>query len=141
MAPSTRHFYRFADFCFDADQNVLLRDHTEVALTPKTRALLRVLIENHGRIVEKEELLKALWGDSFVEEGNLKFTANQLRKALADDAQNPRYIETVPRRGYRFIAQTEEVFSNSEKAAVFNGTVSKNNLREDSQTAVRSRPA
>jgi Tol biopolymer transport system component/DNA-binding winged helix-turn-helix (wHTH) protein len=141
MTPSARHFYRFADFSFDADQNVLLRDNTEVALTPKTLALLRVLIENHGRIVKKEELLNALWGDSFVEEGNLKFTANQLRKALADDAQNPRYIETVARRGYRFIAETEEVFSEPEKAAAFNGTVSKINLREENETAVRPLPA
>ena len=114
MNASARHFYRFADFSFDADQNILLRDNTEVALTPKTLALLRVLIENHGRIVEKEELVQALWGNSFVEEGNLKFTANQLRKALADDAQNPLYIETVPRRGYRFIAETEEVFFEPE---------------------------
>jgi Tol biopolymer transport system component/DNA-binding winged helix-turn-helix (wHTH) protein len=141
MNASAGHFYRFAEFSFDADQNVLLRDNAEVALTPKTLALLRVLIENHGRIVEKEELLKALWGDSFVEEGNLKFTANQLRKALADDAQNPRFIETVPRRGYRFIAETEEVFSKPEKSATVNGTVSKSNLRQDHETAARSRPA
>ena len=136
MNLNDRHFYRFADFSFDADQNLLLRDNSEVALTPKTLALLRVLIENHGRIVEKGELLNALWGDSFVEEGNLKFTANQLRKALADDAQNPRYIETIPRRGYRFIAETEEIFAGGAKAVGSNGA-SKQNLRIDTENLAR----
>ncbi|HEY0051542.1 MAG TPA: winged helix-turn-helix domain-containing protein, partial [Pyrinomonadaceae bacterium] len=58
-----------------------------------------------GRLVEKEELMKMVWADSFVEAGNLSFTMRLLRKALGDDTQNPRFIETVPRRGYRFIAE------------------------------------
>jgi predicted ATPase len=65
--------------------------------------LLLALIEEHGHLVEKDRLMKALWPDSFVEEANLAFTVSLLRKALGDIAQNPRFIETVPRRGYRFI--------------------------------------
>ena len=71
--------------------------------------LLLVLVKNPGRVLEKDFLLKAVWPDSFVEEGNISFNIRQLRKALGDDAQAPSYIETVPRRGYRFVAEVEEV--------------------------------
>ncbi|HEX5736786.1 MAG TPA: winged helix-turn-helix domain-containing protein [Blastocatellia bacterium] len=65
---------------------------------------LLILVENKVRIVTKGELMTRLWPDSFVEETNLTFNIKQLRKSLGDDARNPSYIETVPRRGYRFIA-------------------------------------
>ncbi len=71
--------------------------------------LLLVLVRNHGRIVDKDFLLKAVWPDSFVEEGNISFNIRQLRKTFDDDAQAPSYIETIPRRGYRFVAKVEEV--------------------------------
>lgn len=71
--------------------------------------LLMVLVQNHGRILDKEFLLKSVWPDSFVEEGNITFNIRQLRKVLGDDAQTPTYIETIPRRGYRFVAPVEEV--------------------------------
>lgn len=71
--------------------------------------MLRVLIQNGGQVVDKDTLLKKVWPDSFVEEGNISFNIRQLRKLLGDDAQSPIYIETIPRRGYRFIAQVEEV--------------------------------
>jgi Tol biopolymer transport system component/DNA-binding winged helix-turn-helix (wHTH) protein len=76
--------------------------------------LLLVLIENQGRVVEKEFLLKSVWPDSFVEEGNISFNIRQLRKALADDAHSPTYIETVPRRGYRFIADVDKTATDDE---------------------------
>ena len=78
-------------------------------LTPKMYEMLLVLIKNRGEVVEKETLLKEVWPDSFVEEGNITFNIRQLRKALDDDAQSPKFIETVPRRGYRFIAEVDEV--------------------------------
>src|SRR5688572_29406405 len=71
--------------------------------------LLLVLVQNPGRVLGKETLLKEVWPDSFVEEGNITFNIRQLRKALEDDAQSPIFIETVPRRGYRFIAPVEEI--------------------------------
>jgi Tol biopolymer transport system component/DNA-binding winged helix-turn-helix (wHTH) protein len=108
MSLPTNHFYRFGEFTVDTDQKVLLREDQPVHLTPKVFDTLLVLLENHRRIVEKEELMKRLWPDTFVEETNLTFNIQQLRKALGDRAQQPVYIETVARRGYRFIADLEE---------------------------------
>jgi DNA-binding winged helix-turn-helix (wHTH) protein len=102
------HFYRFGEFTVDTDQKVLLRAGQPVHLTPKVFDTLLILVENHSRIVGKEELMTRLWPDTFVEETNLTFNIQQLRKALGDRAQQPVYIETVARRGYRFIADVEE---------------------------------
>lgn len=116
MSPETKHFFRFGTYHLDVDQRVLLCDGQPVQLTPKAFLLLQALVENHGRIVEKEQLMSAAWANSFVEEGNLSFTMNRLRKALGDDPQKPVFIETVPRRGYRFVApvttQSEEEASS-----------------------------
>jgi Tol biopolymer transport system component/DNA-binding winged helix-turn-helix (wHTH) protein len=71
--------------------------------------LLVMLVKNHGRIVTKEELFANVWPDSYVEEGNITYNIRQLRKALGDDFQEPLFIETVPRLGYRFIARVTEI--------------------------------
>jgi len=112
MSLTIKRLYRFGDFMVDSDQKVLLRQGTPTPLTPKVFDTLLVLVENSGRIVEKEELMNRLWPDSFVEEANLTFNIQQLRKSLGDNARKPQYIETVPRRGYRFIADVEEVLSD-----------------------------
>ena len=117
MSLLINHFYRFGDFTLDTDQRVLLREGKPVALTPKVFDTLLILVENSGRIVEKEELMRRLWPDTFVEEANLTFNIQQLRKSLSDDARNPRYVGTVQRRGYRFIADVEEVLSDRSQAA------------------------
>lgn len=104
-------FYRFGEFNVDTEQRVLLRHGKPVPLTPKVFDTLLILVENGGRIVEKGELMNRLWPDTFVEEANLTFNIRQLRRSLGDDARNPRYIETVARRGYRFIADVEELVS------------------------------
>lgn len=108
MAVTMNLRYRFEDFTLDREQRVLLRRGTPLPLTPKAFDTLLVLVENCGRIVEKSELIKRVWPDSFVEESNLTFNIQQLRKWLGDNARTPRYIETVPRRGYRFIATVEK---------------------------------
>src|SRR5215204_5809405 len=69
--------------------------------------LLLVLLQNSGKVLRKDFLLQSVWPDSFVEEGNITFNIRQLRKALNDDAQTPTYIETIPRRGYRFLPAVE----------------------------------
>ena len=107
MSSLNKHFHRFGDFTVDTSQRVVLRDGKPVALTPKAFDTLLVLVESVGRIVEKEELKKKLWPDTFVAEANIAFNIQQLRKALGDDARNPRYIETVARRGYRFMVEVE----------------------------------
>jgi Tol biopolymer transport system component/DNA-binding winged helix-turn-helix (wHTH) protein len=108
MSLTSNGFYRFGEFTVDPEQKVLLRDGARLALPPKIFDTLLILVDNSGRIVQKEELMKRLWPDTFVEESNLTFNIQQLRKALGDDARHPRFIETVPRRGYRFIAEVNE---------------------------------
>jgi Tol biopolymer transport system component/DNA-binding winged helix-turn-helix (wHTH) protein len=118
MSWLSNHLYRFADFTIDSSQRVLLRSGKPVALTPKAFDTLLILVESVGRIVEKEELKKKLWPDTFVAEANIAFNIQQLRKALGDDARNPRYIETVARRGYRFMAEVEVVSLEREPSNV-----------------------
>ena len=100
--------FQFGDFVFDREQSVLSQDGKPLSLPPKALKLLSVLLENHGRIVEKEELLREVWLDTFVEEGNITYTVRLLRKILSDNPQQPAFIETVPKRGYRFIAEVAE---------------------------------
>ena len=104
--------YSFGDFTLDAEQKVLFEKGKPVPITPKAFHLLSVLVECHGKIVEKEILISEVWPDSFVEESNLTFNISQLRKLLGDSKQN-RFIETVPRRGYRFVADVEEGHGSS----------------------------
>src|SRR5919107_1904231 len=79
-----------------------------VAVEPKALEVLLFLIQNRGRVVQKRELLDTVWRDTFVGENALTREIAQLRKALGEDARRARYIETVPTRGYRFIAEVEE---------------------------------
>src|SRR5262249_6571450 len=106
------HVYRFGEFTIDTDQGILLREGKPLPLAPKVFDTLLVLVEFSGRIVAKEELMNRLWPDTFVEESNLTFNIQQLRKTLGDNARKPVYIETIARRGYRFIADVEDVLSD-----------------------------
>src|SRR3989442_245229 len=117
MSLAIKHFYQFGEFTVDREQKVLLRNGRPLSLAPKVFDTLLILVENSGRLVEKEALMNRLWPDTFVEEANLGFNIQQLRKALGDDARHPRFIETVARRGYRFIAGVEEVLSDSGVAS------------------------
>jgi TolB-like protein/DNA-binding winged helix-turn-helix (wHTH) protein/Tfp pilus assembly protein PilF len=107
------HFYQFGEFTLDADQRVLLRAGKPLAIPPKVFDTLLILVENGGRLTGKDDLMRQLWPDTFVEEANLTYNVQQLRKLLGDDARRPRYIETVARRGYRFVAAVEEVLSDA----------------------------
>src|SRR5688500_18534284 len=112
MSLETHHFYDFENFRIDPVERVLLYDGKPVPLTPKAFQMLLILVENHGHIVEKEKLMTEIWADSFVEEGSLSVNARQLRQSLGDNATEPRFIETIARRGYRFIADVEDSFVN-----------------------------
>jgi eukaryotic-like serine/threonine-protein kinase len=109
MSVIGKHLYQFGMFVADTDQRVVLREGKPLPLAPKLFETLLILVEHSGRIVSKDELLSRLWPDTFVEDSNLTFNIQQLRKALGDNARNPVYIETVARRGYRFIAGVEDV--------------------------------
>src|SRR5215470_16086057 len=93
----------FEGFCLDLGAQRLLEGDEVVALTPKAFAVLRRLVEEGGQLVTKEELLRAGWAETHVSDGVLKVIILEIRRALEDDPAAPRFIETVPRRGYRFI--------------------------------------
>jgi TolB-like protein/DNA-binding winged helix-turn-helix (wHTH) protein/Tfp pilus assembly protein PilF len=94
--------YRFGQFVLDPGRRTLSRADSPVSLTPKAFDVLLFLTQNPNRLVTKEELLQAVWGDTFVEEGNLAQYVWVLRKALGDNSEDARLIVTIPRKGYQF---------------------------------------
>ncbi len=113
MPEAPKRIYQFTEFTLDVDRRVLLRQGSPQGMAPKVFDTLLILIQQGGQLVTKEELMSRLWPDTFVEEGNLTFNIKELRKLLGDDARNPRFIETLPRRGYRFIAAVQELPGDS----------------------------
>jgi DNA-binding winged helix-turn-helix (wHTH) protein/TolB-like protein len=95
----------FGPFRYDWEQRLLFRDGEMVPLAPKVVETLRVLLERHGAVVEKAELMRAVWPDTTVEEIGLARNISQLRKALGDESEAGKYIETLPKRGYRFVGE------------------------------------
>jgi len=100
--------YEFGPYRLDAAQHLLFRHDQLISLPPKATQTLVVLIENHGRLVEKDDLIKRVWPDTFVEESNLTLQISALRKVFQQESANGSYIETHPRRGYRFVAEVVE---------------------------------
>jgi DNA-binding winged helix-turn-helix (wHTH) protein/TolB-like protein/lipoprotein NlpI len=109
MATPVNVLYEFGPFQLDPPERLLLCDGQPVSLTPKAFDLLLALVDRSGHLVEKEELLRLVWPGSFIEEGNLAVTISLLRKALNDDRGHHRYIETVSKRGYRFVAEVKRL--------------------------------
>ncbi len=105
----TRHFYAFGPFRLDFEKRVLVREGIPVPLAPKATEILLVLVAQAGHLVEKDSLIQRVWPDAFVEEGNLNKNIFFLRKALGEWQPGRDYIETVPKRGYRFVAPVSEV--------------------------------
>ena len=97
--------YAFGPFLLDIGERRLSREGEVVPLTAKALDLLQVLVENHGHLLQKDELMRRVWPDAAVEENNLTVTISALRKALGEGPTERTYIETVPRRGYRFLAE------------------------------------
>jgi DNA-binding winged helix-turn-helix (wHTH) protein len=100
---SQSHTISFGDFCADLSNHVLYKNDQRVRLTPKEFDTLRVLAENSGQVVAKEEIIQEVWRDTFIGDTSLTRNISVLRKILG-----PNIIETVPKRGYLFVAQTEE---------------------------------
>jgi TolB-like protein/DNA-binding winged helix-turn-helix (wHTH) protein/Flp pilus assembly protein TadD len=113
MPSLTSNLYAFGEFSVDPQNRVLRLRDEPVALTPKAFELLLLLIQRGGQVVSKDELMKAVWPDSFVEESNLTQTIFMLRKALGETA-NQRYILKVQGRGYRFAAEVGTVVGNGD---------------------------
>jgi TolB-like protein/DNA-binding winged helix-turn-helix (wHTH) protein/Tfp pilus assembly protein PilF len=97
--------YRFEQFVLNPGRRTLCWEDSPISLTPKAFDVLFFLIQNPNRLVTKDELLRAVWCDTFVEEGNLKQYVSQLRRALGDNSEVPRLIVTIARKGYQFTAE------------------------------------
>jgi DNA-binding winged helix-turn-helix (wHTH) protein/TolB-like protein/Tfp pilus assembly protein PilF len=108
MGEGSNHFYEFGRFRLNSRDRALLRDQEVVPLTPKVFDMLLTLVESSGQVVSKDSLMKRVWPDTFVEEGNLTQNISLLRKALGEGQNGHQYIETVSRRGYRFVAPVRE---------------------------------
>jgi TolB-like protein/DNA-binding winged helix-turn-helix (wHTH) protein/Tfp pilus assembly protein PilF len=109
MAQQSKHLYAFGPFRLDPAQRLLFRETEIVPLTPKAVETLLLLVEKHGQLVTKDELLQRVWADTFVEEGTAIRNVSSLRKALGEAPGGGEYIETHSKRGYRFVAEVHEV--------------------------------
>ena len=103
-----KEIYEFGLFFLDADERVLRRDEITVGLTPKAFDILLFLVRNHGSALTKDELLEEVWPNTFVEEVNVAVNISILRKVLSDSKGGRKYIATIPRRGYRFVADVKK---------------------------------
>jgi DNA-binding winged helix-turn-helix (wHTH) protein/tetratricopeptide (TPR) repeat protein len=115
MSSNAPRFYDFGPFRLDLTEHLLLRADKVVALSPKAFDTLLVLVRNSRRIVEKDELLKSVWPETYVEEATLAQNIFTVRQALGG-SEGEQYIQTVPKRGYRFVARVTEV--KDERASV-----------------------
>lgn len=101
--------FQFGDFLLDTDEECLYRDGEKVSANRRTLQVLRLLIERRGTLVTKQDFFDTVWANSFVEDANLSVTIAGLRKALGDDSKQPKFIENIPRKGYRFIADVRTI--------------------------------
>src|ERR1700730_1564534 len=100
--------YEIGEFRLDTVERSIESAGRPVSLAPKALDVLIVLVENRGRIVERGDLMRKVWPDTFVEDNDLAFNLSVLRKLFGDSGPSPHYIETVPKRGYRFVAEVRE---------------------------------
>ena len=114
MVRPVKQLYEFGPFCLDPAEHTLLRDGQPIPLRPKVYDLLVVLVENRGHLVDKEQLMSSVWAEQFVEEGNINKNISMLRQALGESEGGTKFIETVPKRGYRFVAEVREVNDNRQ---------------------------
>lgn len=135
MAIGAKHIYRFGAFRLDATDRLLYRDGELVALAPKVVDTLLLLVSNSGRVLTKDEMMKQLWPDSFVEDGTLSQYISLLRKALGDSAG---WVENHPRRGYRFTAPIDEIGAGPASPPLEGQEKTANQAKPAAPTAGRS---
>ncbi|MCI0487817.1 MAG: winged helix-turn-helix domain-containing protein [Blastocatellia bacterium] len=117
-----RHFYEFGPFHLDTAERVLLFQGEPVPLTIKAFDTLLALVQDSGRVIEKSALMRKVWPDTFVEENNLTQNISLLRKALGRDTSGNKYIQTISRRGYRFLAVVKEVWDEVNDIHLINSS-------------------
>src|SRR6266436_4907104 len=132
------YWYRFGQFALDSRKRTVSRADSPISLTPKAFDFLLFLAQNPNRLVTKEELLQAVWADTFVEEGNLTQYIYHLRKALGDNPEDARLIVTIARKGYQFTADvTVAEAADTAKQAAAQISTAKSSLA-DTQAALES---
>jgi Tol biopolymer transport system component/DNA-binding winged helix-turn-helix (wHTH) protein len=141
MSSEPQRLYEFGPFRLDTVERRLLRDGETVPLTPKAFETLVLLVERGGRLVGKDELMKALWSDTIVEESNLTNNVWTLRKALGEDKDGQRYIQTVPKRGYRFTATVREAEPAAQELVIEKHALTRNLTEDQNHTSNRKNPA
>jgi DNA-binding winged helix-turn-helix (wHTH) protein len=114
MHAHVRHFYEFGEFRLDIENRLLRKLEVVVPLTPKATELLFFLVENSANVLEKNAIMDQVWPGTFVEEGCLSQNISCLRKILGNKTHHHCYIETIPRRGYCFIAPVREIKQDNE---------------------------
>src|SRR5207237_7294647 len=136
MTEQNTQFYEFGPFRLEPQKRLLFRGQEVMQLPPKSFETLLALVERHGQVMEKDELMKRLWPDSYVEEGNLTLNISNLRKALGENPQQHEYIVTVPGRGYQFVARVKESAAESEGLAGAESVAARFAGAEDKQKLV-----
>jgi TolB-like protein/DNA-binding winged helix-turn-helix (wHTH) protein len=135
--PEGKHFYEFGAFQLDPAERLLLREGKPLPLSPKAFETLLLLVENSGHLLRKDEIMQRVWPDAFVEEVNLAHHISAIRRALDGTGGGEQYIETVPKVGYRFMAETRKV--SSEAPAVL--TTAQAGQPAPTASAPRKQPA
>jgi DNA-binding winged helix-turn-helix (wHTH) protein/TolB-like protein/Tfp pilus assembly protein PilF len=126
--------YEFGDFRLSVSERLLQRQGVDVPLPSKVFDILLVLVQNHGHVVDKERLMNEVWPDTFVEENNLKVYISSLRKALGENPEGQKYIETLPKRGYRFAAGITRLVDQDAELIVEKHTVANIRIEETEET-------
>src|SRR5688572_15425376 len=149
MSSPEKRVYEFGPFRLDPAEHVLLRDGEPVPLRPKEFAVLLALVGNHRHVLTKQELLEEVWPHQFIEEGNLNRQISTLRRVLGDTSDEPQYVQTVPKVGYRFVASVREIVSrgtelierelqgNSSEMVIESRTLSRIVTEEEDEPDVR----
>ena len=140
MGQQDNHSYEFGRFRLKVAERVLLREGELVPLTPKVFDILVTLVENGGQVVAKDDLMKRVWPNTFVEEGNLTQNISLLRKALGETPGGVQFIETVPRRGYRFVAETSQTWGDQVQTEPAGNGHKEHSLETSTETPVVSTP-
>ncbi len=140
MYEPENHLYEFGPFCLDISERQLFRDGAPVSLTPKAFETLVMLVTKRGHVVEKDELLKEVWKDTFVEEANISRHVWMLRKTLGENEKGQSYIETIPKRGYRFLARIQEAGNGSDQLVVERRSIVQITAEEDDELTSTAAP-
>lgn len=140
MRNHAAHYYEFGPFRLDVNERELRKEGKVLTLTPKAFDTLLILVERRGTLVEREELMGLLWPDSFVEESNISQNVSVLRRALGETNIKRRFIETVPKRGYRFVATVREFRGEPVAPHTEEADVEAINEEESGELSVESGP-